>query len=57
MQEARYLGKDWVATNLKGELTGDLLKTELFDGDLTTRMQILDTDYENYSIGLECYDN
>ena len=57
VQEARYLGKEWVAQNIKGELTGDLLRTELFDGNLTTRMQILDTDYENYSISLECYDN
>ena len=57
IEEARFAGKDWVAQNIKGEITDDLIKADLFDNDLSVRMQILDTDYDNYSVSLECFDN
>lgn len=57
IEERKIFGKDWVAQNLTGSLSGDIAAIEFFDSDVMIKLQVLDTDYENYVITLECFDN
>lgn len=57
MEEAAFMGKTFVAENVKGKFTKNRVRADFFDEKLSVKVQILDTDYDNYLIGYECFDN
>jgi hypothetical protein len=57
IDENRYIGKDWVAQNLSGEISGDSARIEFFDNNFSKKMQVVDTDYDTYAIWMECFDD
>ena len=56
IEEMKLVGKDWVAQNLKGELTEDIVSVDFFDDALTKKVQVLGTNYD-CTLMVECYDN
>jgi len=40
-----------------GKYTSSTAEVEMFGSKLTLKMELLETDYENFMIGYECYDN
>lgn len=57
MEEAAFMGKTFVAENVKGKFTKNRVRADFFDDKLSVKVQILDSDYDNYLIGYECFDN
>jgi hypothetical protein len=57
MEEVTFLGKTFVAENIKGLFTKNVVRADFFDEKLSVKVQVLDTDYDNFMIGYECWDN
>ena len=55
--EANFNGKTWINENITGQFSKDTVRADFFDAKLSITIQILDTDYENYLISYECFDN
>ena len=43
------MGKTWVAEKITGEIKKDSVRADFFDEKLSVKMQVLDTDYDNYA--------
>jgi hypothetical protein len=56
-EEATFLGKTFVAENIKGQFTKNVVRADFFDDKVSVKVQVLDTDYDNFMIGYECWDN
>ena len=56
-EEIRIEGKTFIAENVEGLFNGSTVEAELFGRKLRVQMLLLDTDYDNYLIGYQCYDN
>jgi len=56
-EEIRIEGKQFVAENVTGQFTDSIVEAEMFGQKLRVQMHLLDTDYDNYLIGYNCYDN
>jgi len=57
IEEMKLAGSDWVIRGLTGKVSGDKVSIDFFDDAVTKKVQVLDTDYDNFVIGVECYDN
>jgi hypothetical protein len=51
IEEATFVGKTFVAENIKGLFTNNVIRADFFDEKLSLKMQVLDSDYTNYLIG------
>ena len=56
-EEVRIEGKSFVSHDIKGMFKESTVEAELFGSKLRVQMQLIDTDYQNYLIGYQCYDN
>lgn len=56
-EEATFMGKKFIADDITGLFTESTVRADFFDEKLSVKVQILDTDYDNYLIGYECFDN
>jgi hypothetical protein len=56
-EEVRIEGKSFVSHDIKGMFKESTVEAELFGSKLRVQMQLIDTDYDNYLIGYQCYDN
>jgi hypothetical protein len=56
-EEVRIEGKNFVANGISGQFKESTVMADLFGAKLRVQMEILDTDYDNYLIGYQCYDN
>jgi len=57
MEEATFLGKTFVAENVKGLFTKNVVRADFFNDKFYVKVQVFDTDYDNFLIGYECWDN
>lgn len=56
-EEAKFMGKTWIAENITGLYTNSNVRADFFDKKLSLNVMIMDTDYDNYMIGYQCFDN
>lgn len=56
-EEVRIEDKTYVADNITGKFSESTVEGDFFGTKLRVQMEILDTDYDNYLIGYQCYDN
>lgn len=57
IEEVGVQGKTFVAENIEGEFSDYTIEASFFGGKLQVQMEVLATDYDNFLIGYECYDN
>jgi hypothetical protein len=56
-EEMRVQGKTLLSGDLTGSFLKSMLREEAFDKKLTETLWLLDTDYDNYLITYQCFDN
>ena len=56
-EEVRIENQTFVADGITGKFTESTLEGNFMGTKLRVQMEILDTDYDNYLIGYQCYDN
>ncbi len=56
-EEVQWNEKAFLLENVTGEFDGPEMEVEFFGDKMQVKFQILDTDYETYMIGYECFDN
>ena len=56
-EEVRVEGKTFIAEDITGLFSKQVMEANLFGQKLRVQMQVLDTDYDNYLIGYQCFDN
>jgi len=56
-EEVRLGGKTFLAEDINGKFDDYVVDATFFGDKITVQMEVLDTDYENFMIGYECYDN
>lgn len=56
-EEVRIEGKNFLAEAITGRFNDSVVEAELFGAKLRVQMELLDTDYDNFLIGYQCYDN
>ena len=56
-EEAAFMDKTWIGDNITGQFTKNAVRADFFDKKLSIAVTVLDTDYDNYLIGYECFDN
>ena len=56
-EEVRVQGKIFVTEDISGDFDDFIVEAEFFGDKLEVEMMILDTDYDNYMIAYQCYDN
>jgi hypothetical protein len=57
IEEAQFLGHKFIAEDIVGQFTDSNVRADFFDSKLSVKVRVLDTDYENYLVGYECFDN
>ena len=56
-EEVRMQGKVWMSDDISGSFKNGSIEANMFDDKIGLMMELIDTDYEKYIIGYECYDN
>lgn len=56
-EEVRVMDKTFVTESIEGDFENFILEAQFFDDKLEVEMMVLDTDYDKYLIGYQCYDN
>ena len=56
-EEVQFGGRNFIVNEIEGSFDGPTLEAEFFGEKLQVSFTILDTDYDNYMIGYECFDN
>ena len=56
-EEVQFSGKAFILENVTGEFDGSSMEAEFFGEKMQVQFEILDTDYDTYFIGYECFDN
>ena len=56
-EEVRIEDQHFVADGITGKFTESTVEGDFMGTKLQVHMEILDTDYDNYLIGYQCYDN
>jgi len=56
-EEVQWKNKAFVVENMTGEFEGSKMEVEFFGDKMQLNFEILDTDYDTYMIGYECFDN
>mmetsp|Transcript_11790 Transcript_11790/g.14966 ORF Transcript_11790/g.14966 Transcript_11790/m.14966 type:complete len:219 (-) Transcript_11790:125-781(-) len=56
-EEAQFGGKAFIIENVTGEFAGPTMEVDLFGEKMQVQFEIMGTDYDNYMIGYECFDN
>lgn len=56
-EEVQWNEKAFLLENVTGEFDGPEMEVEFFGDKMQVKFEILDTDYETYMIGYECFDN
>lgn len=56
-EEASFMGKKFVAEDMTGEFTDNVVRADFFNDKMSVKVMVMDTDYDNYMIGYECFDN
>jgi hypothetical protein len=56
-EEVRIDNQTFVADGITGKFSESTVEGDFMGTKLRVQMEILDTDYENYLIGYQCYDN
>lgn len=56
-EEASFMGKKFVAEDISGQFTDNMVRADFFNDRLSVKVMVMDTDYDSYLIGYECFDN
>ena len=56
-EEVKFGERNFIVNEIKGMFEGSTLKGEFFGDKMRVNFEILATDYDNYMIGYECFDN
>lgn len=56
-EEVQFGGRNFIVNEIQGEFNGSTLEAEFFGEKMQVSFEILATDYDNYMIGYECFDN
>jgi len=51
------MGKKFVAEDISGQFTDNIVRADFFNDKLSVKVMVMDTDYDSYLIGYECFDN
>ena len=56
-EELTIMDKHIVFENINGNFEGSIMNANFFGDNMSMKMNILDSDYENYMIAHGCFDN